>query len=743
MRPSKLAIMPFVLNYKEDKVSSITGEQGIPITYNSAVNVPLVGRTVQSVQPERVLPIFESSLETMNPENRVLPENAFDEGGKIGYYEKDGKLYTGYLKKIGEIEVTYGSGQKAMVPIHVTKVRDRGFGREGEFGASSEYLTVFPNGKAISTKTNDTNDDHAAEVIMKALSAKPEKVLSLSSEKTQIHNPRELEESELKIRLANLTPGNTSIRDTLEHLLSKSGRDFDYTREGKVNVWGRLRDAEEVRHQDGTKWTIQDYIKEVERLLSYIEETRVRDKQVIQELGKGYKGLDEARRGTSAFISSYIKRIDKYLAAAFMLLNREESSQFKSTTPVQPQGGASKSIQKNDSVNQHDDEFEDDLVLYDDFFDNPDYGKNVTKIENLEIEKGIEYTSSKIEELFSKFSTAEQREELSYLADRVFKIAKQLGIKIIFSDDFSFGVKGKYSSNNSIKFNHKFFTDDFLNHTKAPILLHEMIHAVTMYILSDKMQDRITGNLKEAADAIRAVYDSIKNDPTLIGEYGVSNVKEMIAEMANPRFRTKLKKLNVWQRIKEAIKKLFSLDTKSATAFDTLDKALDLILDSFDIDLYNDYVGAKKYGSYNSDDWAFYRAATNKEKARVASEVRNWAGGRVYQGNSPNSMIDDLGNGYILTTDGLFTYTYKTGKDVENIKHIYKNSDINRKRIAEFIDDFHKHAYYESSEYKTNQSWAGLSQETQEYLETKGWTQEKFNSISQEERDQAVRCIGL
>lgn len=204
VRPTRLAILPFVLSYEKDKVSSIVGEKGIPITYNPAVNVPLAS-TVQAPQQQGSLPIFDSTIETMitsQEQNRVLPENAFEEGGEIGYYEKDGKLYTGYLKKIGEVEVTYGSGQKEMVPIHVTKVRDRGFGRKGEFGASSEYITVFPNGKAISTKTNDTNDDHAAEVIMKAISAKPEKVLSLSSEKTQIHNPRELEESDAAIRTA-------------------------------------------------------------------------------------------------------------------------------------------------------------------------------------------------------------------------------------------------------------------------------------------------------------------------------------------------------------------------------------------------------------------------------------------------------------------------------------------------------------------------------------------------------------
>lgn len=615
VRPTRLAILPFVLTYEKNRVASITGEKGILIDYNPAVNVPLAS-AVQAPQQQNTLPIFDPTMETMitNPkeQNRVLPENAFEEGGEIGYYEKDSKLYTGYLKKVGGIEVTYGSGQKDMVPIHLTKVRDRGFGREGEFGSTSEYLTVFPNGMAISTRTNDTNDDHAAKVIMEALSKNPSKVLTLSSEKTQIHNPRALEEMEVEIR------------------------------------------------------------------------------------NKQYSG----------------------------------------------QSGASRTVQKEGIINNHDEEFEDELVLYDDFFDNPNYGKNIVKVDGLEARIGTGYTTSKMEELFHRFATSEQQEELSYLADRVFRVTDKLGIKVIFSNDFGFGEKGSYSSNNTIKLNHKFFTDDFLNHTKAPIILHEMIHAVTMYILSDKTQDRVTGNLKEAADAIRAVYDSIKNDPSLVGEYGVSNAKEMIAEMANPRFRTKLKKLNVWQRIKEAIKKLFSLD-KTSSAFDTLDAALDLALDSFDIDLYNDYVGAKTYGSYNPNDWAFYREATNREKAEVSSEVRNWAGRRVYQGNSPNIMIDDLGNGYILIWDGLYTYHYEAGRDVENIKFIYKNSDRNRGRIQKFIDNFYNNAYFESTNYEDNSSWKTIPIETRQALEAKGWTQEKFDSISQREREQAVECVGL
>lgn len=269
IRPTGLAILPFTLTYDKDKVNSITQEKGIPITYNPAVNVPLAS-AVQTPRTEGPLPIFNSTMETMitNPkeQNRVLPENAFEEGGEIGYYEKDGKLYTGYLKKIGEIEVTYGSGRKDMVPIHVTKVRDTGFGREGEFGSTSEYLTVFPNGKAISTKTNDTNDNHAAEVIMKALSAKPEKVLLLSNEKTQIHNPMELEESITR-----------TVQGTSQQ--SQGGASRTIQKENIVNKKTAKRTRHKLRAKDSTRpiWNREKELDWLGKVLPQLsEQDRIR-----------------------------------------------------------------------------------------------------------------------------------------------------------------------------------------------------------------------------------------------------------------------------------------------------------------------------------------------------------------------------------------------------------------------------------------------------------------------------------
>ena len=257
VRPTKLAILPFVLTYDKNSVSSITQEKGILVTYNPSVNVPLTS-AVQASETAHSLPIFDSSVETMitNPEeqNRVLPENAFEEGGEIGFYEKDNKLYSGYLKKIGEVGVTYGSGQKDMVPIHITKVRDRGFGRKGEFGSTSEYLTVFPNGMAISTRTNSSSDKEAADIIMKALSAKPEKVLSLSTEKTQIHNPGMLEETEkLSLEISN-TPLESA---------QPSGSSKTIQREIAINNKSAKRTRHKLRVVDSTKSTPLSHEKEL------------------------------------------------------------------------------------------------------------------------------------------------------------------------------------------------------------------------------------------------------------------------------------------------------------------------------------------------------------------------------------------------------------------------------------------------------------------------------------------------
>ena len=194
--PKALGILPSVLTYDSKESPSIvlklTPEKGIPITYNP--NVPIQKGTysapttaIESSTTTNSLPIFNTIAETMNPEDRVSNLNAFDndEGVSIGYYEQDGDLYKGYLKKIGEVEVTYESGAKEKVPIHITKVRNRGFSKD-QILDSSAYLAVFPNGLAVSVIQFGENDQEAFDVIMQGLSNMPDNVKAAVLETTKL-----------------------------------------------------------------------------------------------------------------------------------------------------------------------------------------------------------------------------------------------------------------------------------------------------------------------------------------------------------------------------------------------------------------------------------------------------------------------------------------------------------------------------------------------------------------------------
>ena len=411
------------------------------------------------------------------------------------------------------------------------------------------------------------------------------------------------------------------------------------------------------------------------------------------------------------------------------------------------QTGAAYTAQKEQAINNHDEEFEDEFSLYElkdnDFFNNDDWGKNIKKIQGLNLEVGKEYDLDIVEELFNRFFEGDSEQRA--LADKVFKVAKSLGLKIKFDNNFGFGVKGQYANNNIIRYNHKFFTDDFLNNTKSAILLHEVIHATTMYILSDSMQDRLEGNLKEAADAIKEAFDLIKGEKALAGEYGLTNAKEMIAELANSQFRNKLKRVGIWDRIKNAIRKLFFFDTKPASnAYEVLSRALDVALDNFNIDLYNDYNGVVDDldVGYNPNEWAFYKYVSNARKAQISSAVRTWYSRNVFNNYNINTMIDTNNDGYILL-DYLYTFHYnKNTGEVENITPIYKNTDHNRNRINKWRERFDKRALG-STEVAFYSSWRQIDEEVKNTLSKKGWTEEQWNRISQEERDQAIKCIAF
>lgn len=181
-----LAILPFVLEYNKDNVSRVNKEKGILLNYDSSVNVPLVGSvaTPEVNNTNSSLPIFNSTLETREPINNVLPDYSMSDS-KVGYFLRDGKLHTGYLSPIGKVNG---------VEIYITKVPNitKGFGNQPAHVASNDFYAVFPNGNTIALVKNAVlsySETEAKNNIKKVLEGNPQRVVDMSQESTILYTP--------------------------------------------------------------------------------------------------------------------------------------------------------------------------------------------------------------------------------------------------------------------------------------------------------------------------------------------------------------------------------------------------------------------------------------------------------------------------------------------------------------------------------------------------------------------------
>lgn len=292
---TKLAVMPFVLSYDKGNVSSVQSEKGIPITYNPAVNVPLVGNVkvdkpteapATPAQAQTVLPIFETSLETQNPIEDLTPEHSMnnaDEG--VGYFELDGKLHKGYLTPIAGI---------TEVDVHITKVPNitKGFGRQGEAAhvASNNYYAVFPNGKTfLFIKNNPVqggmSESQVEDFIRKTLLGNPQKMKDLASEKTILFDP----DAVPTVSAAPITTVETPA--TINQGNTQTGAAYTAQKEKAINDHDEeFEDEFTLRRVDDTEATVWNQEKELNWL------SRVLPQLSEQDRVKVVKGLIKVGR---------------------------------------------------------------------------------------------------------------------------------------------------------------------------------------------------------------------------------------------------------------------------------------------------------------------------------------------------------------------------------------------------------------------------------------------------------------
>ena len=266
----------------------------------------------------------------------------------------------------------------------------------------------------------------------------------------------------------------------------------------------------------------------------------------------------------------------------------------------------------------------------DNFFeelDNMGSVKDVKKL-NLGIKENQTYTLDKVQELYHRFN--EDRTS-KVLADKVFGIAKDLGLEVTFGETLPFGTIGKYTNNNTIIYKKSFLERDMMNSMKAPIILHEVLHALSMYALSNQTKNwKRSEDLEKFRIEMNSLYQDLKTNPILKGERGIVDVFEFVAELANPVFRKRIQQIDelnkakksFWSRVLDAFKTLLGLHT-SNTYYQRSMNALEKALDAFDIDTYMRYNGIKNplRKGYNEKEWDFRTLSDDKLKEKVTKEV--------------------------------------------------------------------------------------------------------------------------
>lgn len=273
-----------------------------------------------------------------------------------------------------------------------------------------------------------------------------------------------------------------------------------------------------------------------------------------------------------------------------------------------------------------------------------------------------------LQEVIDMFNQLNRDEQLNPLAEKVFKVTKDLGLTIRGAQGKAFRTSkvGGHQLGSVVEYNINRFNDlGITDQVKATILLHELIHGCTQYALRDYDGDfrnlQLTEDMREAVRQIMKVYYAVRADSNLTNMYGAKSAAEMLSELANPDFREALEKKNLVQRIIDAIKKFFGIDTKNV--LDAASVGLDYLLDNFNYDAYLDWVKySNRYIDRNPE-------VTQRAKDSVSAyqqslhpgEVKLSTGHWVSQEYAEQDSYGDwqLKSGYILQTENGVAQVYE------------------------------------------------------------------------------------
>lgn len=293
-----------------------------------------------------------------------------------------------------------------------------------------------------------------------------------------------------------------------------------------------------------------------------------------------------------------------------------------------------------------------------------------------------EVSLSDVRNLFDRLNS---NKDLALLAEKVFATAERLGVNIRFTSQMmepknrlGFGQNIGFAVGDMVEYLTPAFNSGATNQAKANVLVHELIHTCSLYAMTNGYQSK---SLANAAKRMERIYLEIRNDPDFAGQYGLSNVREMVAELSNEDFVNLLKaKKNLWDKIVDWFCDLFGIQHDS-NAYERLRKSLDTMLVNPDVKTYKEHavatrrtgesMGRDVFGStqYSMKDSEGHDLTQEQAEYFKDSKVRDSKGNLkiMYHGTDADFTIFDRGKlkdglGFFFTEDKREAADYGTPK---------------------------------------------------------------------------------
>ncbi len=744
-----LAVMPFVLSYNKNSIATIQNEKGISIKYNPAVNVPLVSNVkvdkpvkapATPAQAQTTLPIFETSLETQNPVEDLTPEHKSTDKDKVGYFELGGKLHKGYITPLATING---------VEVYITKVPNitKGFNQGAAHVASNSYYAVFPNGKTFQIVRNNPvtgkeskTQQEVEELIKSALQGNPKRVKDLSSEKTILFDP----DAVPTVSAAPITTVETPA--TINQGNTQTGAAYTAQKEQAINN----KKASRTRHKlrkikslDYEKWDEKKELKWLNRVLPQLsEQDRVKVvKGLIKVANRGalaWGQFDEGVITLSNIAAEGTTYHEAFHAVFNLMLNISERKALYDE--------ARKIYGEKDNLSLEEDMAE-------------GFREYVMTRQNRGLGKRI---LDFFKELFTKVTNwNNMRPSLTDYYRRI-NAGKYANFK--YTSDNKGAIRYIYNSNTSLadigspKDYERYIRSIYPNSLVNDIYWHGSDSDFSKGFSSAKK-----GKGSGASETGNELY--LNRQPWASIQY-VSGINRTIPD--NEGFNNWVK---LWWEMKAILGngRMQNDDWKNEIIGANIRQEIPNKRGVFNLNQgggNGSYLRDKKahYGYGNKSDKEFFeevfdirfgKETLNDWVRRKESEFRAiWESGSVRNVypvvvNVTNPIEENGQNTYYEEERGLMSRAKKNGNDAiisDDARNEF-GSDVlivfNPQSNIHFLGTKEDIEGFKNFMNKKNKFFNTLDSNVREFLIKKGWTAEKFDSISQEERDQAIKCIAF